>query len=58
MTECYPNLIHFSSVKRRKAESQFASGEAQLEVEMLGDRYSVSVLEAAVYDPDNERMRC
>ena len=39
-------------------ETQFASEEAQLEVEMLGDRYSVSVLEAAVYDPDNERMRC
>ena len=26
MTECHPNLFHFSSVKRRKVEADFSSG--------------------------------
>jgi dimethylglycine dehydrogenase len=38
-------------------EPEFANADAKLEIEMLGKRYAAKVLEAAIYDPLNERPR-
>lgn len=38
-------------------EPEFADGAAALEIEMLGERYSATVLKAPSYDPMNERLR-
>lgn len=38
-------------------EPEFANCDAELEIEMLGERYSATVLEAPIHDPMNERLR-
>jgi dimethylglycine dehydrogenase len=38
-------------------EPEFAEPATELEVEMLGERYRAEVLGAAMYDPNNERLR-